>query len=226
SHARGIRKHAALSDRAGNGHALAVGEPVAERVGARSNRGACAQRALDRRESEERRSAGRKDAGSTGEDRSAVAVSGEASQCESASGFDGDPGASRAGAITDGADQHGAGAGQVLRGATARLQPAECESGESPGAESGTAGGDRGAQRTDSGIQPADREDRQGKLSASGATGTGEGSGHADRADVLADAGRSASVSQEPRRGLLRGTATGTAELGTERAADAHQQGR
>ena len=41
-----------------------------------------------------------------------------------------------------------------------------------------------------------------------------------------ADAGRSASLSQEPRRGLLCGIATGTAELGTERTADAHQQGR
>ena len=43
---------------------------------------------------------------------------------------------------------------------------------------------------------------------------------------LYADAGRSASLSQEPRRGLLSGTAAGTKKLGTERAADAHQQRR
>ena len=53
----------------------------------------------------------------------------------------------------------------------------------------------------------------------------GQGRGHADRADLLADAGRSASFSEEPRCGLLSGTAAGTKELGTEPAADAHQQG-
>ncbi len=36
--------HAALSHRAGDRDAFAVGEPVVERVGARSNRGACPQR--------------------------------------------------------------------------------------------------------------------------------------------------------------------------------------
>jgi len=40
--------------------------------------------------------------------------------------------------------------------------------------------------------------------------------GHADRADVRAYAGRSTSLRQEPRRGLLSGLAAGTAELGTE----------
>jgi hypothetical protein len=47
--------------------------------------------------------------------------------------------------------------------------------------------------------------------------------GHADRAHLPADAGGSASFSQEPRRGLLCGIAAGTAELGAERAAAAHQ---
>ena len=65
-----------------------------------------------------------------------------------------------------------------------------------------------------------------GELSASGAAEAGQGRGHADRADVPADAGRRASFSQEPGRGLLPGTAAGTKELGAERAADAHQQGR
>ena len=42
----------------------------------------------------------------------------------------------------------------------------------------------------------------------------------------LLDVGRSASLWQEPRRGLLSGTAAGTQKLGTERAADAYQQRR
>jgi len=66
----------------------------------------------------------------------------------------------------------------------------------------------------------------QEELSAGGIAEAGQGSGHADRADFLADAGRPASLSQEPRRGLLPGTATGTQELGPKRTADAHQQGR
>src|ERR1017187_6920512 len=74
-------------------------------------------------------------------DRSAVAVSGEASQREGASGSDGDPGASGTGAGTNGAGQHGARTGQELRRATARVQRAEYESGESGGAESRTATG-------------------------------------------------------------------------------------
>ena len=55
---RSVRRNAAQPDRAGNGHALALGKPVVERVGTRSDRGACAQRAADRGEPEERRSAG------------------------------------------------------------------------------------------------------------------------------------------------------------------------
>jgi transposase len=68
------------------------------------------------------------------------------------------------GALTDGADQHGAGTDQVLRGAVAGLQSAKPESGESPGAEPGVAsgagavaGGHRIAQRADLRIPPADR---------------------------------------------------------------------
>src|SRR5512140_1640879 len=52
------------------------------------------QRAADRGEPQERRSAGRTDLGAAGADRSAVAVSGAASQCESAGGSDRDPGTS------------------------------------------------------------------------------------------------------------------------------------
>jgi transposase len=50
--------------------------------------------------------------------------------------------------------------------------------------------------------------------------------GHADRDDVCADVGRSASFSQESRRGLLSGLAARTEKLRTERAADAYQQRR
>ena len=64
------------------------------------------------------------------------------------------------------------------------------------------------------------------ELSAGGAAEADQGRGHADRADVHADAGRSASFRQEPRRGLLSGTAAGTQKLGAERAAAAHQQRR
>jgi len=113
-------------------------------------------------------------------------------------------GASRTGAITDGSGQHGAGTDQVVWGAVAGLQPAQHECGESPRAESGAAigsraaaGGDRIAQRADWRIQRTNREDREGELSASGPAGTGEGSRDADRAHLHADAGRSASFSQE-----------------------------
>src|SRR5271154_508260 len=64
------------------------------------------------------------------------------------------------------------------------------------------------------------------ELSAGSAAEAGEGSGHADRADVPADAGRRATLSQKPRRGLLPGAAARTTKLGAERATDAHQQGR
>jgi hypothetical protein len=68
-------------------------------------------------------------------------------------------------------------------------------------------------------------KDLQGKLPASGAAGTGEGRGNADRASYMLTLG-SASFSQEPRRGLLCGTATGTAKPGSKRTAPTHQQGR
>jgi transposase len=56
-----------------------------------------------------------------------------------------------------------------------------------------------------------------------GAAQTGEGSGDVGRIDVHANARRSASLSQEPRRRLLYRAAAGTAKLGTERTTTAHQ---
>ena len=50
------------------------------------------------------------------------------------------------------------------------------------------------------------------ELSEGGAAEADQGRGHADRADLYADAGRSASFPQEPRRGLLSGTAARTDE--------------
>ena len=79
------------------------------------------------------------DVGSVGPDRSQVALSGETSQCEGASGSDGDSGASRVGAGANGAGEHGPRIGQELRRAAARVQRTQYECGESPGAESGTA---------------------------------------------------------------------------------------
>src|SRR5580658_2087079 len=81
------------------------------------------------------------DTGAAGQDRSAVVVSGEASQRAGAGGSDGDPGASGIGASANGAGEHGSRTGQELRGEAARMQRAQYESGESAGAESGTAAG-------------------------------------------------------------------------------------
>src|SRR6516165_9050312 len=75
-----LRRHAAQSDRTGNRDAFALDQPPVKRVGARTDRGPCAQAAADRGEWPERRSAGWADAGAAGPDRSGVAVSGEASQ--------------------------------------------------------------------------------------------------------------------------------------------------
>jgi hypothetical protein len=81
----------------------------------------CAQCAVDRGESKERRSAGCADVGSIGQDRSPVVVSGAASQRESAGGSDRNPGAGRVGAGRNGAGEHGTRTGQELRGAVARV---------------------------------------------------------------------------------------------------------
>jgi len=99
------------------------------------------QRALDWRESEEGRPAGCADAGAVGANRSAVAVSGEASQCPSAGGSDGDPGASRTGASADSTGQHSTRTGQVLWGAVARVQCTQYEARESGGSEPGATAG-------------------------------------------------------------------------------------
>ena len=154
----------------------------------------------------------------------AVAVSGEASQRAGASGSDDDPSSRQPGAGAHGAGQRGSRTGEVLRRTLARLQRAQHESGESRRAESGTATGagavavgHRRAERTHLRVQRPDRSVGANELSAGGVAEADQGRGHADRADVPADVGRSASLSQEPRRGLLSGTAARTQEVG-ERA--------
>ena len=52
--AASLRQDSAQSDRAGNRDALSLGQPAVDRVGPRSDRGACAERATDRREQSKR----------------------------------------------------------------------------------------------------------------------------------------------------------------------------
>src|SRR5579864_2172475 len=102
------------TDRCRDRDALAVGKPAAEWVGARSDRGACPQRSVDRGEPAQRRSLGCADVGSSGPDRSAAAVSSETPQRKSAGRPDPNPSTSRAGARTNRAGEHGTRAGEVL----------------------------------------------------------------------------------------------------------------
>jgi transposase len=98
-----------------------------------------------------------------------------------------------------------------------RLQRAQHESGESGRLKSGTASRtgtsverNRIAERAHRGIQRSHRESGATELSASGAAEANQGCRYADRADVFADAGRSASLSKESGRGLLPGIAART----------------
>ena len=69
-------------------------------------------------------------------------------------------------------------------------------------------------ERTHLRVQRPDRSVGADELSAGGVAEADQGRGHADRADVPADDGRPASFPQEPRRGLLSGTAAGTQAVG------------
>src|SRR5207247_788216 len=143
--------------------------------------------------------------------------------CESAGGSHRDPSTSWTGASPDSTGEHGPRTGQELRRALAGMQCASHESGESGRLEPGTANGARAiaggtgvAERADWRVQRTHREVSPGKLSASGTAEADQGRGHTDRAYVFTDAGRCASFSQKPRRGLLPGTAAGTKELRPE----------
>src|SRR5215467_11025982 len=148
-------------------------------------------------------------------------------------GSDDDPSARRLGASAHRVGEPGPRAGEVLRRATAGLQCTQPDSGKSRRAESGTATGPgavavghRRAERAHLRVRRSDRSLGGSELSASRAAETDQRSGHAHRADLSADAGRSASLRQEPRRGRLSGAAARAKKLGRERAADAYQQGR
>src|ERR1700689_210187 len=113
------------------------------------------------------------------------------------------------------------------------MQRAQYESGESGRVESGTATGTgavavghRRAEPANLRVQRTDRSAGATELPAGGAAEADQRRRHADRIDVLADAGRSASLRQESGRGRLSGTAAGTQKLRPERAADAYQQRR
>src|SRR5579864_5332542 len=111
------------------------------------------------------------------------------------------------------------------------MQRAQHESGESRKLESGTTSRtgtaverNRIVERAHRGIQRSYREPGATELSAGGTAEASEGRGHADRAGVFADLGRSAPLPQESRRGWVSGTATGTQEVRRERTAATHQQ--
>src|SRR6476660_128715 len=69
-------------------------------------------------------------------------------------------------------------------------------------------------------------ENRQEELPTRRTAQTGEGSRNADRADVCADAGRSASLPEESRGRLFSGVAPRTQGLRGEPAGDEHQERR
>ena len=163
------------------------------------------------------------DAGTAGADRSPVAVSGEASQCESAGGSDGVPGASRTGASADGTGEHGTRAGEVLWRAAARVQRAQHESGKADGLspELQTAPQPLLAVAEVLSEQIREYNERIECLAEESYPQTEllkqvKGCRHTDRADVLADTGRRAPFSQEPRRRLLSGNATRAKKLPAE----------
>src|SRR5262249_39663037 len=154
--------------------------------------------------------------GETGQNRSRVAVSSEASERAGTSGPHRDSSASRAGAGTNGTGEHSAQPGEELRGTPARLQRGQNESGERGATECGAAGGtgavadgNRVVEREDLPDQPTNRAPGTGKLPRGGAAEAGQGRRHADCADVPAHAGRPVPIPQEPRCGLLSGIATG-----------------
>ncbi len=189
--APGVPQDSALSDRTGNGNALAVGEPAVGTDGSRSDRGACAQRAADRREQSKRRSTRCPDAGAAGKDRSRVVGSGAASQCAGANPSDGDSRPSGTGQHAHGAGECGARVDEIVWRAAEEVRHGANESRQLRGAEPGVArclgsaaGRDRIVERAHRGIRSADRTDRQGSASRSGPAETSERCGDTDRVDL------------------------------------------
>jgi|ERR1700722_163431 len=120
--------------------------------------------------------------------------------------------------------------GEVLWGTVARMQCAQHEPRESRGLSPELQ---RVLEPLLAGIESLSERIRecnerieelaQESYPASGTAEADQGGGHVDRADVFAAAGGSASLSQEPGRGLLLGAAAGAEKLRAKRTADAHQ---
>src|SRR4029077_15893206 len=173
------------------------------------------------------------DTGTAGANRSGAVGAGAASQCASANPPDGDPCASRTGACSNGLSERGTRVGEVLWAAPAQVRHTAGEPGAGRGIARGVARGSgtaaprsRITERAHPGIRGADGENRQGKLPTRRTAQTGEGSRNADRADVCADAGRSASLPEESRGRLFSGVAPRTQGLRGEPAGDEHQYTR
>ena len=137
---RSVRGDAAQPDSVGDGDAFAVGEPGVERVG---HEVIVAHARNVRLIGESRRKDDRFDARTLA--RLARIDPQLLSRCSIAarrpSASDGDPSARWTGAGADVVDQHGARTDEVVRGAVARLQPAQSECREAQATESGTASG-------------------------------------------------------------------------------------
>src|SRR5690349_9167683 len=210
-------------DRVRNWDAFPVGQPAIEPTWARSHRRACAQCATYWGEPKERRSPGCANLGSASEDRSRVALSGEAPQRESTGRSEPDSSTSWVSAGANCAGEHGTRTGEVVWPVVARMQRAQHESRKSRGSEPGVTGctaasasGNRSGQRANRRIQRTHRKTRPGELSRGKAAKAGQGRGHTDCADVFAHAGGPASFLQESRCGLLPGTAARAEELRPE----------
>src|SRR5271167_273582 len=152
------------------------------------------------------------DTGTAGTNRSGAIGAGTASQCASANPPDGDPGARRTGACANGLSERGTRVGEVLWAAPAQVWHTAGEPGAGRRIARRVARGSGAAaprsritERAHPGIRRADGANRQQELPASRTAQTSEGSRNADRADVRADPGRSASVPEESRGRLFSG---------------------
>jgi transposase len=109
--------------------------------------------------------------------------------------------------------------GERLRGCNARgMNPKAAQdlSPELKGALEPLDERDRVGQRTDLRVRSDARVHGAEQISRGRTAEADQGSGNANRPDVHADAGRSTPFSQEPGCGLLRGSPTWKAQLGTE----------
>jgi transposase len=110
-------------------------------LGAQSDRGARTKGAIDHQEQSKRRSTRCADTGTAGTNRCRAVGAGAASQCASANPPDGDPGAGRTGACSDGLGERGTRVGEVLWAAATQVWHAAGEPGAGRGIARGVARG-------------------------------------------------------------------------------------